>query len=420
MISRIKKQLKSEKNKKLISNFSYLTIINIANKALPLIVIPYIVMTIGIEKFGTITFAFAFASYFMLIPQYSFNLTATKFTSLYRDDAEKISQNFWVVMTTKFLLLLAISIFFLILLFTFDKFYLEKEVFLYTFIYVLANTLMPLWFFMGIEEMKYIAIFNIMAKITYTILVFVFVQAESDYVLIPLFNSLTYLTVSLYALYFIKKKFQLSFYQPKWEDITYQINEGKDIFYSTINVSFYTTINIVLLGIFSTYSVVGVYSLAQAIYNAYSSIIKSYSTVVYPHLAKYINDMPRLYNQARKFFLIFISLLVLASSFLFLLSDPIISLLYGEEHTESIIILKILSIAVLLEPLGGFFTAYLSLKSNYKTIRNITFKVMVLNLILVVPMILIFEARSIAYSLVILSIVQVYLNISHNREILKF
>ena len=95
-------------------------------------------------------------------------------------------------------------------------------------------------------------------------------------------------------------------------------------------------------------------------------------------------------------------------------------MLYGEGHESSIIILKILALALLLEPLGGFFTAYLSLKSKYKTIRNITFKTMLINLVMVVPMILIYQEKGIAYLFLIISVVQVYLNIKNSFELIQY
>jgi len=95
------------------------------------------------------------------------------------------------------------------------------------------------------------------------------------------------------------------------------LKEGKDIFWSNMSVSFYTMINPVLLGLLGSYSAVGIYSLAEAIYNAYSSIIKSYTVVVYPHLAQYIDDLQQLYRQARKFFRAYVMILVVALALLY-------------------------------------------------------------------------------------------------------
>jgi len=418
MLKKMKGYLFNEKYKRMITNFSYLSIINMVNKVLPLIVVPYIVRTIGVEKYGIIAFALALVSYFILITKYSFDLTAVKYISKHRENLLNISKHFWLVMGTRIFLALCSFIIYMFIIFSFERFSLEIEVFLFTFIMLFADILMPLWFFRGIEEMKYIAIFNIIAKILYTLCIFMMIHHETEYFWIPLINSLSLVLVSFSALYFAIKKFGILFIPPHMNDIKNALKEGKDIFWSNMSVSFYTTINTVLLGFLSTYTVVGIYSLALSIFSAYNSIIKTYTMVIYPHLARYIDDIQKLYTQARKFFKLYLLVLVAASAFLFIISDFVITLLFGEGHEESITILKILAIALLVEPLGGFFTAYLSLKSEYKTIRSITFKTMILNLILVVPMILLFNAKGVAYLLLILALVQVTLNLLHNREII--
>lgn len=419
MIKKTKNILSNSQYRKLISNFSYLSIINIINKILPLIIVPYIVRTIGVDKYGIIAFAWAMSAYFILITQYSFDLTAVKHISINRENHEELNRYTWAVLITKFLLAMFTLVIFIVALLFFKKLSHEYEVMIFAFIMVFADIFMPLFFFRGLEEMKYIAIFNIVSKLLYAVSIFIFVHEKSDYIWIPLLNSLSLLSVGLYALYYIHKKYKLQFILVPFHEVKLLLVEGKDIFLSNLNVSFYTMINPIILGMFSSYTAVGIYSLAEAIYNAYSTIIKSYVMVIYPHLARYVNNSKKLFAQARKFFLLYIVVLLIAASILFLLSDFIITTLYGEGNHKSIIILQILAISLLLEPLGGFFTGYLSLKSQYKTIRSITFKTMLINIVLVVPVIYFYHEVGLAYLFLLLSVIQVSLNLSHNKEVLS-
>ncbi len=420
MIKKVKSHLSNSQYKKMVSNFSYLAIINIANKFLPLLVIPYIVRTIGVEKYGVIMFAMATMMYFQITTSYSFELTATKYISFNRDDIEKISHYFWNVITTKILLFLSSSFVFLVILFSFEHFYEEKEVFLFSFLMIFATIWTPMWFFKGIEEMKFIAIFNIIARIVYTVGIFIFIQEESDYIWIPLINSLSFLVVGIYAINFARTKYNVRFKKPSFVQIKMLLKEGSHIFFSNLSVTFYTTTNTVLLGLLTNYTTVGIYSLAETIFGAYSQIIKTYSTVIYPHLARYADNTKKLYSQARKFLKLYMVILFFASVFLFAISGFAIELLFGEGHERSILVLRILAISLLLEPLGGFFTPYLAIKSQYKEISKITFSTMLVNFILVFPMIYFYEEMGLAYMFFILSIVQVYLNFKYNPELLKW
>ena len=58
----MKLKLKTLYTSQLAKNFSYLVIVEILMKILPLVTIPYIVKTIGVEKFGIISFAYVFMS----------------------------------------------------------------------------------------------------------------------------------------------------------------------------------------------------------------------------------------------------------------------------------------------------------------------------------------------------------------------
>jgi PST family polysaccharide transporter len=73
------------------------------------------------------------------------------------------------------------------------KFRGDWEVYMLTFGTVVGHTLFPVWFFQGMERMKYITVLNILAKLVFTVLIFVFIRTQSHYAYVPLFNSLGYL-----------------------------------------------------------------------------------------------------------------------------------------------------------------------------------------------------------------------------------
>lgn len=405
------------KKNKLIKNFSYLTIIELSNYILPLITIPYIVQVVGIEYFGIITFAYALITYFQLIVNYGFRLIATKYISINRDDINKISKYFWTIIFSQLLLLIFCIIIFSFILINLPQLSDEKFIFIYSFGLVISTIIFPIWFFQGIEDMKYIAIFNMIARTIYTILIFIFIQNKTDYELIPLINSCSFIFIGVASLIFIKIKFNLPFYFPNFKEIKEQFIEGWYIFISTIASNFYTTTNTVILGFMTNYTVVGIYSLAYTVSSSITKIIKIFNQVIYPHLAKIGNNKELLLKKTNHFFKFYFSILIISSIFLFIFSDLIINILFGENNHNSIIILQLLAIALLVEPLGGFFTSLLMIKNEKKAIASITFKTMILNFILIFPMIFFFQAIGLAITKILVEAFQVFLNISKNREI---
>lgn len=63
---------------KLISNVAWLYALQGLNYVLPLAVLPYLVRVLGVERYGLLAFAQAFAQYFVILADYGFNLSATK------------------------------------------------------------------------------------------------------------------------------------------------------------------------------------------------------------------------------------------------------------------------------------------------------------------------------------------------------
>ena len=179
--------------KRVFHNFVYLYLVRIANYILPLLTVPYLVRVLGPGKYGLLAFAQAFIQYFMILTDYGFSASATREISVNSSDPLKVSRIFSSVMAIKtFLMILSFSVLSLAIL-IFGKFRSNSLVYFYTFGIVLGDLLFPVWFFQGMEKMKYITLRNIVAKIIFTASIFIFIRKPSDYIYVPLINSLGFL-----------------------------------------------------------------------------------------------------------------------------------------------------------------------------------------------------------------------------------
>ncbi len=279
-------KIRDKDKKRLLSNFVSLSVLQGLNYILPLITFPYLVRVLGAEKFGLITFAQAFIQYFSILTDYGFNLSATREISMHRENKEKIAEIFSSVMIIKFVLLILSFIIMTIIVFSFEKFRKNWLVYYLTFGIVIGQVLFPMWFFQGMERMKYITFLNITAKLIFTIAIFVFVRGTSDYIYVPLFNSLGFCLAGILAFWIIVNKFDLTFKLARLATIKLQLKKGWYIFISNLAISLYTTSNAFVLGLLTNNVVVAYYSAYEKIVRFISNIFIPLFQSIYPYFVR--------------------------------------------------------------------------------------------------------------------------------------
>lgn len=73
--------------KTVASNTFYLTIINVVRLLTPFVALPYVIRTIGSERFGEIVFAQSVAAFTFIIINFGLDISAVKDVSQNRDES---------------------------------------------------------------------------------------------------------------------------------------------------------------------------------------------------------------------------------------------------------------------------------------------------------------------------------------------
>jgi PST family polysaccharide transporter len=316
------------------------------------------------------------------------------------------------------LFLFIISSILFLLIIQFKPFSDNREIFIFAYLMVIGNILFPIWFFQGIEQMKYIAIFDFISRMGYLLAVFYFIKEQDDYIYVPLLNALSFIVAGISSLIFIFYKYKIKFIFIKLSQLKTFFQNSWHLFISSITVNLYSNLNILLLGFFAGYGAVGVYSLADKIFGAILKTIGVLNIVLFPKLSLLSNNKSKLIKRFRQLIKYHIIGLSIIGIILFLSADLIISLLFGEGHTTSIVILKIMSLILLFRPFGQIFTNYLVINKKNKIISKITIQTMLFNILLVIPMLYYFHEIGLVITVLIVQIFQVYLNTRYSKELI--
>jgi len=383
----------SPTKKRLTENFLSLLILQGLNYILSLVTFPYLVRILGPEKFGLIAFAQAFVAYFQILTDYGFNLSATREISINRENKQKVNEIFSSVMTVKlFLCLLSFLILSIFLIFI-PKFRNDWLIYIFTFGMVLGNVLFPVWFFQGMEQMRYITILHIIAKTIFTISIFVFVKKMSDYLYVPLINSLGYLTAGILSLWVVHKNFAVKFILPTIKAVKHQFKEGWHIFVSIISTSLYTTTNTFVLGLFTNNTIVGYYSAGEKIVKALIMVITPLAQTFYPYISRVVQNSKESGIRVIKKLLFLMSSLTFAISLvIFIFANHIANILLGFQYRESIIVIKILSFLPFIISFNNVFGMQTMLSFGFhRVFSKIFISAAITNLFLVIFLIPLFH-----------------------------
>jgi len=334
------------------NNIFFLLLLQGANYLLPLITLPYIVRTIGVDKFGIIALANVAVAYFTILIDYGFNLSATREISIYRNDKKKIGEIFYSVIIIKLILLFFSFLILISLILIFDTMYQYRDIYFYSFFLLVGRAVFPVWYFQGIEKMGYITFLNIGSKVFFALLIFLFVDSSYDYYLVPLINSTGFVIGGLMGFYLAIKN--IPFLLPKPFIIVKYFKESTHLFISNLSSSLFTSSNTLILGLFTDHTTVGIYSSIERLIMAVKNFIVPIYQGIFPWLAK--KNHKEIYQFVKKS-IPFISLVGLTLSILiYIFSNTILNLIYNNPNiNQYAYLLELFALIPLLSSLNMLF-----------------------------------------------------------------
>lgn len=331
------------KNQSLLKNFIFLFFLQGLNYILPLLTIPFLIHNLGIEKFGLLSFSTALITYFVILSDYGFNLSATKEIALNQSNNEKISEIFSTVLFLKFILTVIGFIILNLIIISSDFFTRYWFIHELNFLYVIGQMLFPIWLFQGLECMKQIAIINAIFKILLTVSIFLFIKEKSNFWLVPFLTGFYSILAGLFSLIFIYHKFKISFHVKNIKNPMHYLKDSWYFFISNLGVNLYLNSGTLILGLLTNNIIVGNYAIAEKIMLALRGVVGIIFQVTYPRACK--THKLSLISFFKKIFIPIGIILFFLCLFIFIFSDKLILLISSSNiiASDASFMLKILS-----------------------------------------------------------------------------
>ncbi len=364
-------------NKIILENFSFLSALQVSNLLIFLIIIPFLVRVLGKELYGLVVFAQTISIYFAILVNFGFTVTATRDISVHRDYMDKTSSIISTVLILKgsFFILSLVVLSFLVL--TIPLFNQHPAIFFLSMLYCLSETLFPIWYFQGIEKMKYIAIINIIARIGSSILIFIFIRQPGDYVLVPLLLGIGTISGAIAGLYIVFVQHRHRFVVLAVSDLVSSIKDNVPIFFSNVSSQMYVYANKLIVGSFLGMQDVAIYDIVEKIVNLLKVPVQIVGQTLFPRVSR-DKDL-RFVKTAMVFVFVFF---VVVYSSVFFLAGHLIQLFSGSSNPSAVLLLRILALSLLPICLGLFYAELLlvpfGMLKDYARMRGLSLVVYML------------------------------------------
>lgn len=329
-------------NKKIVQNTGYLSIIEMLRLILPFVALPYVIRTIGTEKYGMIAFVQTINQFLIIIINFGFDVSAVREIALNRDNKDAINKIVSSVLSIKAILLFLCFFIVIIGMWCFPFMCDNKSLTIFAFLTCFSEVLFPVWFFQGIEKMKYITIVKAVSIFFYFSTVFLFIRSQKDYEYVALLQSCGEILSGAIAFYCLISIEDVHLKTPSFSIILKTFKEAVPFWFSRISVVFNTNMAKTVSGLFLSMESVAAFDIAQKVTNGILIPTRMLNQATYPHIAKEKN-----HYFAFKF-LCFVALVAFVlSAIVFLLAPLIIYYFSGHEMPEAVSILRVLCIYAL-------------------------------------------------------------------------
>ena len=271
------------KYKVLTSNVFQLSVLHVFNMIVPLLLIPFIIKSIGIIKYGELAFAMTISTYALILVNFGFDYSGSKRISENRDNLKEIGSILTSITVIKLLFFLIV----LLIFFGVITFVEELDFFLYFFslMVVLDSIFLPKWFFLGLEKVKHLTIAYGVSKLISSLFIIYFLYLGLPIFFVPLSYLIGIFFTGIYSWYIIKVKFKVSISRVPKSAVIFEFNNSIKLFYTNLSVNIYRNSTIFFGGFLLSPTQLGSYALVERIIKAIQSFSNPLTQALFPHFS---------------------------------------------------------------------------------------------------------------------------------------
>ncbi|MGH9450710.1 MAG: flippase [Terriglobia bacterium] len=337
------KQLRVILRHPLASNALSLYGVQFAKYLLPLVTIPYLTRVLGPSGWGLVAVAQAYGAYLSLPVSYGFNFSATRDVARFKEDRERLSDIFASVMGAKcllasFCIAISFGVAYWVPVFRGKPLLLWMAVFA-----ALVPCFTPIWYFVGLEQLKLVATLDIAARSVATAGIFVVVHHRNDaWKVLAVYGAGS--SVALVAGTYLAYR-ELIPRLPAWGSIWEVLRAGRSMFVSSSAIGLYASGNAFILSLFAPPFVVGYYAGAEKMVRAALQLFQPPYQALFPRVSSLVHRNPaRAFRLTRLSALLFGGLGLGGGIAIFFTAPWLVRIILGAGYDPAIPVVRLLAV----------------------------------------------------------------------------
>jgi PST family polysaccharide transporter len=371
-------------NNTVFLNFLSLGTLQVINYITPFILMPYLIRMLGVGSLGNINFSQTIISYIVVFVAFGYNYTGTKNVSESSENKAFLSKILIESIIFRLFLCLIGLLLLLVLTELIEKINDVKWIILSFYGLVISQVLFPVWFYHGLQKMKYVLYLGAISKVIILSLTFFLINDESDYLLVPLINSVSGIIIGVLSVCLILYKLNIPVCFNKLnilDIIRKNYQAGNRVFLQQAYVSMYGPINVIFLGLLSNSETVGYFTIVEKLTYIPVIFFSMAGQAFYPYAVKIFNNNKIEYIHKLKYFSIFIFIFALLISISFLwLHDYIFYLVVGHHNDLGELIFYIMIFGIPFSAMGHIVTQVFVTINKQEILNKVSLAIMIVTL----------------------------------------
>ena len=357
-------------NKSLSKGGIYYLIYNVLNLAFPFLTGVYVARILPPESIGTVAAAQNLVQYFVIlaflgIPTYGLR-EISKTRNNEQERSKVYSELFIINLISTIIFLCA----YLVVVFVVPSYRNELTLYLTVGILIVLNAFNISWLYEGMEEFRFISVRNVIFKAVSFAFLVVFVRTTHDvllYALVTVIGTAGNYTINMiYAPRFVKFT---------REGLNFRRHMKSIFFLVAVNlaIELYSLVDVTMMNFICEKESIAFYKYGHSIERMLLQVVNTFTIVLVPRISFYykegkLKEFNQLLSKALKLIFMFAVPMIVG---LYFTSDFLMVKLYGDAYSVSAGILKLLSILILISPVGYLLGSRVMLATGHEKLMII-------------------------------------------------